>query len=101
MLGKRLADILSLDEDWVAGHQPNFFPQDSLPKWRAAFGSLLHYTGYNIRVFEAIKDQFVVALDSLHDLEQEDSTSRDLIGDLGIHLFVYYIVWQVPVARAR
>ena len=97
VLGKRLADILSLDEDWVAGHQPNFFPQDSLPEWRAAFGSFLHYTGYNIRVFEAIKDQFVFALGSLHDLEQEDSTSRDLIGDLGSHLFVYYLCGRFPL----
>ena len=97
VLGKRFADFLFLDEGWVARHQPNFFPQDSLPEWRAAFGSLLHYTGYNIRVFEAIKDQFVFASDSLHDLEQEDSTSRDFTGDVGRHLFVYYLCGRFPL----
>ena len=97
VLGKRLSDLLSLGEGWVASRQPNFFPQDSLPKWRATFGSLLHYDAYNTRVFEAIRDQFVFALDSLHDLEQEDSTSRDLIGDLGNHLFVYYLCGTFPL----
>ena len=97
VLGKCLADVISLDEEWAVSHQPNFFPQDSLPEWRAAFGSLLLYIGYNIRVFEAIKDQFVFALDNLNDLEPEASTSRDLTGDLGRHLFVYYICGRFPL----
>ena len=91
ILGVNYGGMLGLDASWTADHESDLFPQYDLDRWRAAFGSLLHFTRPHSQIFEALQGQFTFAVDSLLHLEAEDNPRASLTDKLGQHLFIYYL----------
>ena len=91
ILGVNYGGMLGLDASWTTHHESDLFPQYDLDRWRAAFGSLLHFTPPHSQIFEALQGQFTFAVDSLPHAEAEDSPRASLTDKLGQHLFIYYL----------
>ena len=97
MLGVNYGSLLSLDEVWITEHRSDFFPQDALLEWRAAFGTLLRFTHPNKSTFDTLHSQFEFAIENLPHLEEDDDPGPSLTNTLGQHLFVYYLWGMYPL----
>ena len=94
ILGVNYGGMLGLDAAWTVAHEADLFPQHDLDRWRAAFGSLLHFTRPHSQIFKALRGQFIFAVENLPYPEAEDSPRSSLTDKLGQHLFIYYL-WGV------
>ncbi|MDE0636566.1 MAG: hypothetical protein OXI43_12060 [Candidatus Poribacteria bacterium] len=83
--------IFYLNEMWAVKHKSDFFPQDQLSAWLAAFGCFLSYSRPFQRIFEILKDDFNFALQRLGNFKNHKVSRRTPIDHLGQHLFTYYL----------
>ena len=90
--------ILYLNETWAVRHKSDFFPQETLPAWLAAFESFINYSRPFKPLFEILQDDFIFALQNLINLENHEISSRKPIDALGQHLFTYYL-WDIYPLR--
>ena len=100
LLGMNYNRIWGIDEAWAVQHRPDFFPQESLTEWQAAFASFLRYNRPYGPTFEILRDDFDFALRNLTVLEQSDHPSEDPLESLGQHLFTYYLWGLYPLKGA-
>ena len=96
-LGVNYGLVLGLDEAWATGHRSDFFPQDTLLGWRAAFGTLLRFTHPHSLMFNVLREDFVFALQNMADLKQQDSSREAFTDILGSRLFTYYLWGMHPL----
>ena len=90
LLGVNYSRLLNLDVSWAVEHRSDFFPQNSLPEWRVAFGSFLRFNHPRDLVFKVLREDFKFALLSLSESDQSDTESRSLTDHLGQYVFVFY-----------
>ena len=117
ILGRRYSWICSLNEAWAAEHKSDFFPQDTLPEWLAAFSSFVDYNPRSKSAFEILRDDFDFALQYLTDFKKQggsDKKQTDIFGrplkqnspeeklteGLGHHLFTYYLWGMYPLRES-
>ena len=111
ILGMSYNQILSLDRKWAIKNKSNFFPQDAMSQWLAAFGSYVDYNRASEPAFEILREEYSFALQLLDDLDKqhcpedkstgifdrrtrENSPEEKLMSILGRHLFIYYL-WEM------
>ena len=94
VLGMNYWQICQLNQEWATEHRSDFFPQDNIPAWQAAFGNFLSYNRPYKPAFDIIRDEFEFALEHLDYLEQQNPSGREEIDTLTEHLFLYYL-WDV------
>ena len=97
ILGRSYPWIFHLNEVWAAEHRPDFFPQDRLPEWLAAFGSFVRYGDPFKPTFEILRDDFDFALQHLTDFKKRDTPAKEPIDILGQYLFHYYLWDMYPL----
>ncbi len=114
ILGRDYRLFFTLNESWVTEHKSDFFPQDMLPAWLAAFSSFLHYNPPFERTFDIFRGDFDFALQCLTDLKKHGGSQEkelDIIGrhikqndpeeilidSLSHHLFDYYLWGMYPL----
>ena len=117
ILGGRYSWICSLNEAWAAEHKSDFFPQDTLPEWLAAFSNFVNYNPRSKSAFEILRDDFDFALQYLTDFKKQDGSDKkqtDIFGrplkqnspeeklteGLGRHLFTYYLWGLYPLRES-
>ena len=89
--------ILYLNKTWAVRHKPDFFPQETLPAWLAAFESFINYSRPFKPLFEILQDDFNFALQNLSNLGNHEISCRKPIDVLGEHLFTYYLWDMYPL----
>ena len=97
ILGSNYPWIFHLNTVWAAKHKSDFFPQDQLPEWLAAFGSLVCYSDPFKPTFEILRDDFDFALQHLTDFKKQNTPGKEPIDILGQHLFRYYLWDMYPL----
>ena len=117
ILGRDYPWIVNFSETWAAKHKSDFFPQNELPKWLAAFSSLVCYSDPFKPTFEILRDDFGFALQYLTDFKKQDSSEEKqmdsfgrpmkrnsseekLTEGIGRHLFTYYLWGMYPLRRS-
>ncbi len=117
ILGISYNQILSLDRKWAIKNKSNFFPQDSMSQWLAAFGSYLDYNRASKPAFGSLRDEYSFALQLLDDLNKqhrpeerptgiferptrENGPKEKLMRILGRHLFIYYL-WEMYPLKGK
>ena len=99
ILGSNYPWIFYFNKVWAAAHKSDFFPQDVLPAWLAAFVSYICYSEPFKPTFEILKNDFDFALQHLVDFNKQDIPPREEpIDILGQHLFHYYS-WEMYPLR--
>ncbi len=91
ILGVDYSRIFSLDQSWATEHKSDFFPQNDLPAWLAAFDTFISYSRPFKPIFEILRSDFDFALEHLTDFNKPPHADRDLTDRLGRHLFSYYL----------
>ncbi|MDE0314646.1 MAG: hypothetical protein OXM61_07080 [Candidatus Poribacteria bacterium] len=97
VLGKNYCYFFDFSEVWATKHKTDFFPQEQLGKWLAAFGSLVGYSDSYQPTFEVLQDDFKFALQHLPDFKKRIHTRQETIDILGQHLFIYYLWGMYPL----
>ena len=97
VLGKNYNQIFSFNDAWTIEHKSDFFPQDTLPAWLAAFSSFVRYNRPFKPTFEILRDDFDFALQHLADFKKQDSPGKEQIDILGQHLFHYHLWGLYPL----
>ena len=92
--------IFYLNEIWTVKHKSNFFPQETLTVWLAAFESFINYNQPFKPIFEILRDDFNLALQNLTNFENHEITRKSTIDVLGRHLFTYYL-WDMYPLRGN
>ena len=117
ILGRRYSWICSLNEVWAAEHKSDFFPQDTLPEWLAAFSNFVDYNPRSKSAFEILRDDFDFALQYLtefkkqHDSDgqqtnifgrplKQNSPEEKLTEGIGRHLSTYYLWGLYPLRES-
>ena len=100
ILGKNYNWVCSLNEAWAIEHKSDFFPQDELSAWLAAFESFVGYNPPFKRTFVILRDDFDFALQHLADFKERNLPERELIAILGQRLFSYYL-WEMYPLRGE
>ena len=89
--------MLGIDATWTVAHESDFFPQQAWDGWRAAFGSLLHFTRCHSQIFETLQAQFRFAVHNLPYPDEDADAGTFLTDELGQHLFIYYLWGMYPL----
>ena len=97
ILGVYYGNILSLDPAWAAEHASDFFPQQALDSWHAAFGPFLQFSHPHSQIFEALRSQFEFAIENLPYIKEDGNPRTSLTDGLGQHLFIYYLRGMYPL----
>ena len=100
ILGSNYPWIFYFNKVWAAEHKSDFFPQNELPKWLAAFSSLVCYSDPFKPTFEILRDDFDFALQHLTDFKKRNTPGKEPIDILGQHLFRYYLWDMYPLRGA-
>ena len=90
LLGKHYLSICWFDMDWAVRHRTDFFPQEKLDAWQAAFENLLFANVPHPDVLEILRDEVEFALGHLDCLRGRRIPGREITDVLGEHLFRYY-----------
>ena len=98
VLGKNYNQIFSLNKAWTVEHKSDFFPQEALPAWLAAFGSFVGYNHPFKPTFEVLRNDFGFALQHIADFNKRNTSGKGQIDILGQHLFHYYL-WEMYPLR--
>ena len=91
ILGRSFPWIIKLNETWAIRRKSDFFPQNALPKWIAAFESLIEDGELSTTTFKILQEDFVFALQHLSDFKNRKPFGEEPINVLGEHLFTYYL----------
>ena len=94
MLGTQYHNIFFLNKVWATEHKADFFPQDDLPAWMAAFESFLRHNCPFKPIFEALRDDFELAL---RHLTRQEPPREELVDHLGWHVFTSYLWGAYPL----
>lgn len=94
ILGRIFPWIIKLNETWAIRHKSNFFPQNALPEWVAAFESLVGDSEPSTTTFKILQEDFIFALQHLSDFKKRKPLGEEPINILGEHLFTYYL-WDL------
>ena len=111
ILGMSYNQILSLDSKWAIKNKSNFFPQNAMSQWLAAFGSYVDYNRASGSAFEILREEYSFGLqlldgfnkqhcpedklDSIFNKGRKDNRPEEkLMNILGRHLFIYYL-WEM------
>ena len=97
ILGRDYRLIYNLNKAWATEHKSDFFPQEKLSAWLAAFDSFMRYNSPFKAIFEILRDDFDFALRHLKDFKKQDFAEGNLTETLGDHLFHYYIWDMYPL----
>lgn len=101
ILGKNYPSICSLNEKWAIEHKSNFFPQNKLTEWVAAFSSFVLCNGTAKSVFKILQEDFDFALQHLDEIKNRDQVGHEPIDILGDRLFIYYLWGTYPLKGAN
>ena len=94
ILGANYPQIVHLNKTWAIKRKSNFFPQNVLPEWIAAFESLVGYSQSSTAVFNILQEDFNFALQHLSHFKNRNRFEKEPINVLGEHLFTYYL-WDL------
>lgn len=94
ILGRIFPWIIKLNETWAIRHKSDFFPQNALPEWIAAFESLVGDSEPSTTTFKILQEDFNFALQHLSDFKDKKPFREEPINILGEHLFTYYL-WDL------
>ena len=97
ILGRNYSWIFNLNKTWAKKHKSEFFPQDKLLEWLAAFSSFICSNNPHKVIFEIFLNDFDFALQHIADCEKQDHTQKESIDTLGQHLFTYYLWGLYPL----
>ena len=97
MLGRHYGNIFRLDRTWATDHKSDFFPQDKLSAWLAAFKNFLGFSSPFKPTFEILRDDFDFALEHLKCLRDKKHPIINPVNTLGHHLFTYYLWEEYPL----
>ena len=97
ILGRIFPWIVNLNKTWAIKHKADFFPQNTLPEWVAAFESLVGYSEPSTTTFKILQEDFNFALQHLSDFKNRKPFREEPINVLGEHLFTYYLWDQYPL----
>ena len=97
LLGANYPLIVYLNEAWAIKHKSDFFPQNTLPKWMAAFESLVGYSGPSSATFQILQEDFNFAVQHLYDFKNRKPLGKEPIDIFGDHLFTYYMSDLYPL----
>ena len=100
LLGKNYPSICSLNETWATEHKSDFFPQDKLDEWVAAFSSFVLCNGTAKSVFKILQEDFDFALQHLDEIKNRDQAGHETIDIFGDRLFTYYLWETYPLKGA-
>ena len=94
ILGANYPQIVNLNKMWAIKHKSDFFPQNVLAEWVAAFESLVGYSEPSTTTFRILQGDFNFALQHLSDFRSRKPFGEEPINVLGEHLFTYYL-WDL------
>ncbi len=94
ILGRVYSYIFSFDKVWATEHKSDFFPQETLPAWLAAFESFITHNSSFKPIFEILQNDFNFALQHLSDFKKRTRPGKEAIDIFGQRLFTYYL-WKV------
>ena len=94
ILGRNYPWIVNLNKTWAIKHKSDFFPQNALPEWVAAFESLVGYSKPSTTTFKILQEDFNFALQHLSYFKNQKHFGEEPINILGDHLFTYYL-WEL------
>ena len=94
ILGANYPGVVNLNETWAIKHKSDFFPENALPEWIAAFESLVGYSEPSTTTFKILQEDFNFALQHLSDFKDTNRFEEEPIDILGDHLFTYYL-WDL------
>ena len=94
ILGMLYPGIFNLNKEWAIEHKSDFFPQDKLSEWLAAFSSFICSNNPFKLTFEIFRDDFDFALQHITDCKNQDLVGEEWIDTLSQHLFKYYL-WEM------
>lgn len=94
ILGRNYPWIVNLNKTWAIKHKTDFFPQDELSAWLAAFESLVKYSEPSTTTFTILQENFDFSLQHLTAFKKQGLSGKEPIDILGEHLFIYYL-WKV------
>ena len=97
ILGRNYPWIVNLNKTWAIKHKADFFPQNTLPEWVAAFESLVGYSEPSTTTFKILQEDFNFALQHLSDFKNRNRFGEAPIDTLGEHLFDYYLGDMYPL----
>ena len=114
ILGRSYPWIFHLNAAWGTKHKSDFFTQEALPKWLAAFGGFVSYNPRSESAFEILRVDFDFALryltkfkngddsekkttDSFGRPLKQNSPEEKLIEGLHRHLSTYYVWGLYPL----
>ena len=97
ILGRNYPGIVNLNKTWAIKHKSDFFPQNALPEWMAAFESLVGDSEPSTTTFKILQEDFIFALQHLSDFKNRKPFREEPINVLGEHLFTYYLWDQYPL----
>ena len=101
ILGRSYYYIFSLDAAWATKHKSNFFPQEMLPAWLAAFESCIAYNSSSKPIFEVLQNDFIFALQHLSDFKKRGRPGKEPINLFGQRLFTYYLWKAYPLTGEK
>ena len=94
ILGANYPQIVNLNKTWAIKHKSDFFPQNTLPEWVAAFESFIGDSEPSTTTFKILQEDFNFALQHLSDFKSRSPFREEPINVLGEHLFNYYL-WNL------
>ena len=100
IFGMLYPGIFNLNKEWAIEHKSDFFPQDKLPKWLAAFSTFICSNDPHKLTFETFLNDFNFALQHIAECKEQDHTEEEWIDTLGQHLFQYYLWGLYPLRES-
>ena len=97
ILGANYPQIVNFNKTWAIKHKSDFFPQNELPEWIAAFESLVGYSEPCTNTFKILQEDFNFALPHLSNFKNRNHFGEAPIDTLGEHLFDYYLADLYPL----
>ena len=98
ILGRSYYYIFNLDTAWTIRHKSDFFPQEKLSAWLAAFKSFVVCNSSSKQIFEILQCDFSFALQHLSGFKGQERSGKESIDIFGQRLFTYYL-WGVYPLR--
>ena len=95
ILGLQYGNLFTLNQEWAIEHKADFFPQKDFPNWGVAFGSFLVAHLACIPFFEALKEDYSLAIDHLEELDGVRFFGEEATEKLGQHLLDYHCLWNL------
>ena len=97
VLAVNYRQIFYLNEAWAVKHKSDFFPQEMLLVWLAAFESFINYGQPFKPIFKILQEDFNLALENIDSFENHEISGREPVNALGQHLFTYYLWALYPL----